>query len=57
MTRQRFLRDAEAELVETARYSDEGTPGLGAEFLDEVERALHMAATHPSIGRSVLGDY
>src|SRR5262249_23543351 len=55
--RRRFLREAESELVETARYYDANTPGLGAEFLDEVERTLVIAGRHPALGRSVMGEY
>jgi toxin ParE1/3/4 len=53
----RFLRDAEAELVESARWYEENSPGLGARFLDEVERTLAILGEHPEIGRSLGADY
>jgi len=55
--RLRFLRDAEAELIESAGYYDANTSGLGAEFLDEVERTLRIVAKYPGIGGSVIGEY
>lgn len=39
-------REAEGELYAAARYDDR-VPGLGMDFLDEVERAMHWVCEHP----------
>ncbi len=41
-------RDAEAEMVEAARYYDEHQPGLGSDFLDKVDDAIGQIAGHSS---------
>ena len=38
--RHRFLSSALAELSEAAAFYDERVPGLGADFLDEVDAAV-----------------
>lgn len=45
-----FHPEAEAELLEVARYYEEQAPGLGEEFLGEIERVLAVLKTHPEIG-------
>lgn len=50
MTSVRFLRPAEEELLETVAYYNGRVPGLGAEFLAEVERATTLAGEHPKLG-------
>lgn len=48
MTRQvSFHPLAEQELNEAASYYDAANPGLGATFLDEVERAVKQILEHP----------
>lgn len=39
--------DADAELTEAARYYESRQPGLGVDFLAEVERALDQILTNP----------
>ena len=43
----RFLSPAEAELASAARYYEEQVPGLGTDFLDEVETALGKIGDFP----------
>jgi plasmid stabilization system protein ParE len=43
----RFDPAAERELNEAADYYDLETPGLGREFLDDVERTLRLIRDHP----------
>ncbi len=38
---------AEQELNEAASYYEAASPGLGATFLDEVERAVNQILEHP----------
>ena len=37
---------AEQELIEAANYYDAASPGLGAAFLDAVERAVNQIREH-----------
>ena len=50
MTSVRFLRPAEEELLETVAFYNIRVPGLGAEFLIEVERTSALAGEHPMLG-------
>ncbi len=50
----RLLRDAEDELVETAKYYERCSAGLGASFVDEIQRTFALIQTYPEAGR-VLG--
>jgi plasmid stabilization system protein ParE len=43
----RFLSPAESELVAAAEYYDRAVPGLGLEFLNEVERTIGRILHHP----------
>lgn len=43
----RFLSPAEPELAEAAEYYDRAVPGLGLEFLSEVERTIARILRHP----------
>jgi toxin ParE2 len=43
----RLVEAAEQELLAASAYYDIQKPGLGAEFLDQVERALCDIAAHP----------
>ena len=51
-----FHRLAEHELNETAQYYDLEEPGLGAVFLDEVDRCLESIQAQPEAGIVLLGD-
>lgn len=42
-----FHPDADAEIHEAAQYYEDRSTGLGAELLDEVERALGLIARNP----------
>jgi toxin ParE1/3/4 len=39
--------DAEAELIEAARFYNRRVPGLGAEFLDAADRAIGVIQDAP----------
>jgi len=42
-----FLPPAEEEMVAAARFYEARSHGLGAEFLDEVERSVEAISSHP----------
>jgi len=50
-----FHRLAKRELDETAQYYEAESPGLGAAFLNEVERCLQSITEHPETGLILLG--
>lgn len=50
-----FHESAELELNEAADFYDLRSPGLGGDFLDEVERGLGHIAEHPEAASPVLG--
>lgn len=41
---------AERELAEAGQFYEEAAPGLGAEFLDELERLAALIAAYPDAG-------
>lgn len=43
----RFLRPAELELMEAAKYYEQQAVGLGSEFLDQVDAAIKEFSEHP----------
>ena len=51
MIRVVFHPAAEVEMVVAAEFYDAHRPGLGLEFLAEVERATRALVTYPRIGR------
>lgn len=55
MTRLSFHRLAERELNDAALYYESESPGLGAIFLDEIERIMEAIAKDPSAGIKVRG--
>ena len=55
MCRVSFHPLAERELNDTARYYDLESPGLGAAFLDAVEKTCGSILEHPHAGASVVG--
>lgn len=49
----RFLLPAEEEMTEASVFYEAATSGLGADFLDEVERVIKILREHPELGQSV----
>ena len=47
---------AERELNDAAQYYEGESPGLGAEFVDEVERCADAITRHPAAGAPVRDD-
>jgi plasmid stabilization system protein ParE len=43
----RFLSPAQQELAEAIEYYERASPGVGLEFLDEVERTISRILLHP----------
>jgi plasmid stabilization system protein ParE len=56
MTRFTFLDPAEEEMRAAAAYYEAQVPGLGQEFLREVQRAIERIAEHPRSGTLVHGE-
>ena len=50
-----FHPAARSELFESADYYDIQSAGLGAEFLDEIERSIKRAIDHPDAAPIVFG--
>jgi toxin ParE1/3/4 len=55
MDRPEFHRLAEHELNEAAQYYDLEDRGLGAAFLEEVDRCLESIQAHPEAGAILRG--
>lgn len=49
----RFLTPAEIEMTEASRFYEAATLGLGAEFLDEIQRVIQILSEHPELGRPI----
>ena len=43
----RFLSPAQRELAAAVQYYEQAAPGLGLEFLDEIERTIERVLQHP----------
>ena len=43
----RFLSPAQRDLAEAVLYYERAAPGLGLEFLDEIERTVERILQHP----------
>ena len=43
----RFLSPAQRELSEAVQYYEQASPGLGLEFLDEIERTVERILQNP----------
>jgi toxin ParE1/3/4 len=43
----RFIRPAEMELLDAARYYEMHAPGLGDDFLDKIDLAIRDLREHP----------
>jgi hypothetical protein len=48
-----FLLPAEEEMTEASVFYEATTSGLGAGFLDEVQRLVKVLCEHPELGQSV----
>jgi plasmid stabilization system protein ParE len=46
-----FHPEAEADLVAAAQFYESHRPGLGVDFIAEVQRAARVVASYPRIGR------
>lgn len=42
-----FHRAASTELIEASRWYEDKRPGLGVEFIAEIERCIALASAHP----------
>jgi plasmid stabilization system protein ParE len=49
----RFLFPAEEEMTEASVYYESATSGLGAGFLDDVQRTIKILRDHPELGEPV----
>ena len=49
----RFLLPAEEEMTEASVFYEAATSGLGAGFLDEVQRVVNLVREHPELGQPV----
>lgn len=52
-----FFPDADQEMLEAARYYQSLASGLGDDYLDEVERAVHSIATSPQTWPILESDF
>ena len=55
MRRVVFLDPAEEEMLEAAAYYEMQAPGLGGDFLAEVQYAVQRIAEYPESGRLIKG--
>lgn len=53
----RFLSPARAEIREAAAFYDERVPGLGADFLDEVDATMERILGFPEAWGMLGGEY
>lgn len=49
----RFLTPAEIEMTEASAFYEAATAGFGSDFLDEIQRVIHLLLQHPELGRSI----
>src|SRR6266852_5878020 len=49
----RFLLPAEEEMTEASVFYEAATSGLGADFLDEVQRVINILREHSELGQPV----
>lgn len=52
----RFLSAARRDVLDATRFYEEQAPGLGADFLEDLDRALDLLASSPRVGSSFEGD-
>lgn len=57
MNRLRFHSGARAEFRESALFYERELPGLGAEFVAEVERTIGFIVTRPNAGSPLWGNF
>jgi len=50
-----FHPEATRELLKSARFYEEQSPGLGQEFLDTIERAVEVLQEYPEAGTPFWG--
>lgn len=53
----RFLSLAENELRSAAEYYENAVPGLGVDFVDEIERTIERVLKHPNAWAKVSEDH
>ena len=53
----RFLSPAEQDVAEALAYYEEAVPGLGMEFLDELERTLQRILLQPEAWTALSEDH
>lgn len=49
--------EAAKELINSIKYYEEKSKGLGGEFLDEIEEAVAQAIAHPQSGSFLTKEY
>lgn len=49
----RFLLPAEEEMTEASVFYEAATSGLGAGFLNEIQRAINILREHPELGQPI----
>ena len=52
----RFLLPAEEEMTEASAFYEAATSGLGASFLNEVQRVVNILREHPGLANSSTAD-
>ena len=55
MTNVIFHPLAEQELIDAVAYYEEQRPGLGLEYLEEIEHAVNFVIRYPEAGSKVRG--
>ena len=53
----RFLSPAENELRGAAEYYENAVPGLGVEFVEEIEHTIQRILRHPNAWAKVSADH
>ena len=56
MSEPAFLQSAREEFLAAAEYYEAASPGLGAEFIEDVERAVTRLTTFPEHGSPYVAD-
>lgn len=56
MSEPAFLPSAREEFLAAADYYEAASPGLGAEFIEDVERAMKRLATFPKHGSPYVAE-
>ncbi|MYH70649.1 MAG: type II toxin-antitoxin system RelE/ParE family toxin [Gammaproteobacteria bacterium] len=53
----RYLLPAELEMTEAALFYEEQLPGLGRDYLDDIQRSIDLIRTHPETGQVIRGKF